>query len=456
MKRERLGSRLGFILLSAGCAIGLGNVYKFPYMVGENGGGFFVLIYLCCLALIGLPVLTMELALGRAAQKSPVKLYQELEPKGSKWHIHGIFSLIGNYLLLMFYTVVAGWLLRYFVDTAKGDFTGMDNGAVNAHYNLVQSDLVSMTVYMGIVVLMSVVVCAIGLQNGLEKITKYMMLGLLSIMIVLAINSMFLKGGQEGIQFYLMPNLDNLMEAGIGNVVVAAMNQSFFTLSLGMGAMAIFGSYIDKGRSLLGEALNIGILDTFVALASGFIIFPACFAYDVDVTSGMGLIFLTLPNIFNDIALGRLWGSLFFIFMSFASLSTVFAVFENLMACTTDLFGWGRKKSAVINGIALFILSMPCILGYTLWSGFQPLGEGTNIMVLEDFLVSNLLLPLGSLIYVLFCVTRYGWGWDRFVEEANQGKGLKIQKWMRGYCTFVLPALVAVIFIVGMISVFGS
>lgn len=455
MKRERLGSRLGFILLSAGCAIGLGNVYKFPYMVGENGGGIFVLIYLCCLALIGIPIMTMELSLGRAAQKSPVKLYQEIEPKGSKWHLHGYVSLAGNYLLLMFYTVVAGWLLRYFIDTAKGDFVGLDSVGVEQHYTMAQTDLWPMIIYMGIVVLMSALVCAIGLQNGLEKITKYMMLGLLAIMIVLAINSAFLEGGQEGLKFYLMPSLDNLLDEGIGNVIVAAMNQAFFTLSLGIGSMAIFGSYIDKSRSLLGEAINIGVLDTFVALASGFIIFPACFAYDVDVTSGMGLIFLTLPNIFNDIAFGRLWGSLFFVFMSFASLSTVFTVFENLMACTSDLFGWERRKSALINGIALFVLSLPCVFGYTIWSGFAPLGEGTNIMVLEDFLVSNLILPLGSLVYVLFCVTRYGWGWNNFVAEANAGKGLKIQKWMKGYCTYVLPVIVAVIFVIGMLSFFG-
>ena len=455
MKRERLGSRLGFILLSAGCAIGLGNVYKFPYMVGENGGGIFVLIYLCCLALIGIPIMTMELSLGRAAQKSPVKLYQEIEPKGSKWHLHGYVSLAGNYLLLMFYTVVAGWLLRYFIDTAKGDFVGLDSVGVEQHYTMAQTDLWPMIIYMGIVVLMSALVCAIGLQNGLEKITKYMMLGLLAIMIVLAINSAFLEGGQEGLKFYLMPSLDNLLDEGIGNVIVAAMNQAFFTLSLGIGSMAIFGSYIDKSRSLLGEAINIGVLDTFVALASGFIIFPACFAYDVDVTSGMGLIFLTLPNIFNDIAFGRLWGSLFFVFMSFASLSTVFTVFENLMACTSDLFGWERRKSALINGIALFVLSLPCVFGYTIWSGFAPLGECTNIMVLEDFLVSNLILPLGSLVYVLFCVTRYGWGWNNFVAEANAGKGLKIQKWMKGYCTYVLPVIVAVIFVIGMLSFFG-
>lgn len=455
MKRERLGSRLGFILLSAGCAIGLGNVYKFPYMVGENGGGIFVLIYLCCLALIGIPIMTMELSLGRAAQKSPVKLYQEIEPKGSKWHLHGYVSLAGNYLLLMFYTVVAGWLLRYFIDTAKGDFVGLDSAGVEQHYTMAQTDLWPMIIYMGIVVLMSALVCAIGLQNGLEKITKYMMLGLLAIMILLAINSAFLEGGQEGLKFYLMPSLDNLLDEGIGNVIVAAMNQAFFTLSLGIGSMAIFGSYIDKSRSLLGEAINIGVLDTFVALASGFIIFPACFAYDVDVTSGMGLIFLTLPNIFNDIAFGRLWGSLFFVFMSFASLSTVFTVFENLMACTSDLFGWERRKSALINGVALFVLSLPCVFGYTIWSSFAPLGEGTNIMVLEDFLVSNLILPLGSLVYVLFCVTRYGWGWNNFVAEANAGKGLKIQKWMKGYCTYVLPVIVAVIFVIGMLSFFG-
>lgn len=454
MQRERLGSRLGFILLSAGCAIGIGNVYKFPYMVGENGGGIFVLIYLLCLVALGVPVMTMELAMGRAAQKSVVKMYDEIEAKGSKWHWHGLVAMAGNFVLLMYYSVITGFMLRYFVDTAKGDFVGLDNIGVEAHYDKMLMEPLPMAVFMLIVVLLAVLVCFRGLQNGLEKITKYMMIALLAIMLILGINSVFLEGGQEGVKFYLMPSIENLMEVGVGNVLVAAMNQSFFTLSLGIGAMAVFGSYIDKKRSLMGEAVNIAALDTFVALASGFIIFPACYAYDVDVTSGMSLIFLTLPNIFNHIPLGRLWGSLFFVFMSFAALTTIFTVFENIVACTMDLVGWARKKACLICGAALAVCSIPCVLGYNVWSGFQPLGEGTNIMVLEDFFVSNLALPLGSLIFVVFCVTRYGWGWDNFVKEANEGEGLKIQKWMRGYMTYVLPLIVIFIFVLGISSYF--
>ena len=409
------------------------------------------MIYLLFLVAFGVPIMTMEFSMGRAAQKSPVKLYQEIEPRGSKWHIHGIVSMVGNYLLLMCYTTITGWLLRYFVDTAKGDFVGVDTSEIAQHYVAVQTDTLQMMVYMGIVVLMAAVICGVGLQNGLEKVTKVMMVALLGIMIILAIHSVTLEGGEEGVKFYLMPSLENLKKVGLGNVLVDAMNQSFFTLSLGIGAMAIFGSYLDKKRSLMGEAINVGILDTFVALMAGFIIFPACYAYDVDVTSGMGLLFLTLPNIFNNLSLGSFWGSLFFVFMSFAALSTVFAVFENTVSCVRDLTGWGRRKTCVINGIALFILSLPCIFGFTIWSGWQPLGEGTNIMVLEDFLVTNLLLPLGSLIYVIFCVSRFGWGWDNFVAEANQGTGLKIQKWMKLYMTFVLPVLVAIVFIIGLI-----
>ena len=452
MERERFGSRLGFILLSAGCAIGLGNVYKFPYMVGENGGGFFVLIYLFFLLTMGVPVMTMELSLGRAAQKSVVKLYDEIEPKGSKWHWHGVFAMMANYALLMFYTVVTGWLIRYFVDTAKGDFVGLDTAGVKAHYEAMLAEPVSMVIYTSVVLVFATILCSNSLQNGLEKITKYMMIVLLIIMLVLCVNSVFLPGGQEGIKFYLMPNLDNLLKVGVGNVIVAAMNQAFFTLSLGIGSMAIFGSYIDKKRTLLGESVSIAALDTFVALASGFIIFPACYAYDVDVTSGMGLIFLTLPNIFNNIPLGQLWGSLFFVFMSFAALSTIFAVFENVVSCTMDLFGWARKKASLMNGIFLVFACMPCALGWNVWSGFQPLGEGTNVMVLEDFFVSNLALPLGSLIFIIFCVTRYGWGWDNFVAEANEGTGLKVQKWMKPYVTYVLPVMVAIIFVVGILS----
>lgn len=449
MQRERLGSRLGFILLSAGCAIGIGNVWKFPYITGLYGGGAFVLIYFLCLIIIGVPVLTMEFAVGRASQKSPVRLYQKLEPAGSKWHLHGYAALAGNYLLMMFYTSVAGWMLQYFVKTASGQFEGADAAGVEIIFGEMLGEPVSMMIFMGIVVALGGLVCSRGLQNGLEKITKFMMLALLAIMVVLAVNSILLDGGAEGLRFYLLPDFDRMMELGVGKVIVGAMNQAFFTLSLGIGAMAIFGSYIGKERSLMGEAVNVAVLDTFVAVTSGLIIFPACYAYGVQPDSGPSLIFITLPNIFNNIPMGRLWGSLFFIFMSFAALSTVFTVFENIMSCTMDLFGWTRKKTCLVNSILIFLLSLPCVLGFNVWSGFQPLGPGTGVMDLEDFMVSNLLLPLGSLIYVLFCVTRYGWGWNKFVAEANEGIGLKVANWMRPYMTFVLPAIVLVIFLMG-------
>ena len=449
MQRERLGSRLGFILLSAGCAIGIGNVWKFPYITGLYGGGAFVLIYFLCLIIIGVPVLTMEFAVGRASQKSPVRLYQKLEPEGSKWHLHGYAALAGNYLLMMFYTSVAGWMLQYFVKTASGQFEGADAAGVETIFVKMLGEPVSMMIFMGIVVALGGLVCSRGLQNGLEKITKFMMLALLAIMVVLAVNSILLDGGAEGLRFYLLPDFDRMMEIGVGKVIVGAMNQAFFTLSLGIGAMAIFGSYIGKERSLMGEAVNVAVLDTFVAVTSGLIIFPACYAYGVQPDSGPSLIFITLPNIFNNIPMGRLWGSLFFIFMSFAALSTVFTVFENIMSCTMDLFGWTRKKTCLVNSILIFFLSLPCVLGFNVWSGFQPLGPGTGVMDLEDFMVSNLLLPLGSLIYVLFCVTRYGWGWNKFVAEANEGIGLKVANWMRPYMTFVLPAIVLVIFLMG-------
>lgn len=449
MQRERLGSRLGFILLSAGCAIGIGNVWKFPYMVGQNGGGTFVLIYLFCLAVIGVPVMTMEFAMGRASQRSSATLYRELEPKGSKWHLHGYITLLGCYMLMMFYTTVSGWMLQYFVDTARGKFVGADSQRVVELYQEMHADPVTMTVYMVISVLIGFIVCSFGVQKGLERITKIMMLALLGIMVVLAINSMFMDGGAEGLSFYLLPDLGKMKEVGVGNVVVAAMNQSFFTLSLGMGAMAIFGSYIGKERALMGEAVNVALLDTFVAVTSGLIIFPACFAYGVAPDSGPGLIFVTLPNIFNHMPGGRVWGSLFFVFMSFAALSTVLAVFEQLLSCTMELWGWSRKKACIINGVAMFVLSMPCVLGFNVWKNFQPLGAGTNIMDLEDFLVSNILLPIGSLIFVLFCTIRYGWGWEKFMAEANEGKGLKVAKWMRPYMTFVLPVIILILFLMG-------
>ena len=451
MKREHLGSRLGFILLSAGCAIGIGNVWKFPYMCGQYGGGAFVLIYLFFLIALGVPVMTMEFAMGRASQKSPVKLYDELEPKGTKWHLHGYAAMAGNYLLMMFYTTVAGWMLQYIVKMAAGDFEGYDATGVAGIFIDMLADPTSMIIYMAIIVIIGVLVCSIGVQKGLERVTKVMMIALLAIMVILAVNSIFMDGGAEGLKFYLLPDLDKMKEVGIGNVIVGAMNQSFFTLSLGIGAMAIFGSYIGKERSLMGESINVAILDTFVAITSGLIIFPACFAYGVQPDSGPSLIFITLPNIFNNIALGRLWGSLFFVFMTFAALSTVLAVFENIMAMTIDLFGWDRKKTCLINGILLFVLSLPCVLGFNVLSSIEPLGAGTGIMDLEDFLVSNLLLPIGSLIYVLFCTTRYGWGWKNFLAEANQGKGAKMPNALRLYCAYVLPVIIIVILVMGLI-----
>lgn len=453
MGRDKLGSRLGFILLSAGCAIGIGNVWKFPYVVGQSGGGLFVLIYLFFLVILGIPVLTMEFSIGRAAQKSPAKMYEQLEPKGSKWHIHGKVSLIGCYLLMMFYTTVAGWMLKFFVSTASGELVGMDTAAVENHFNVdILGDPVSLIGYMGIVVVIGVLVCFIGVQNGLEKVTKVMMLALLAIMVVLAINSFTMPGGAEGLSFYLLPDFSAIEKVGITNILVSAMNQAFFTLSIGMGSMAIFGSYIGKDHSLLGESVNVALLDTFVAVASGLIIFPACSAYGVDVTSGPKLLFITLPNIFNNIPLGRLWGSLFFVFLSFAALSTVLAVFECIIANTMDLWGLSRKKACIINGILLFLLSVPCCLGFNVLSGFQPLGAGSTILDLEDTAVSNFILPLGSLVFILFCVTKKGWGWDNFVNEANTGKGLKIKKFMKGYMTYVLPVLVMFVFIMGLVG----
>lgn len=450
-QREQLGSRLGFILLSAGCAIGIGNVWKFPYMVGQYGGGAFVLIYLFFLVILGIPVMTMEFAMGRAGQRSPARLYQQLEPKGSKWHLHGYVAMAGNYILMMFYTSVAGWMLDYFVRTAGGRFVGADTDGVAAQFSQMLGDPLRMTLFMGIIVVLGFLVCSFSLQKGLERITKWMMVALLVIMVVLAINSVCTAGGSQGLRFYLVPDLARMKKVGIGNVVAGAMNQAFFTLSLGIGAMAIFGSYIGKERALIGESARVAALDTLVALCSGLIIFPACFAYGVQPDSGPSLIFITLPNIFNHMPLGRVWGSLFFVFMSFAAFSTVLGVFENIVSCTMDLSGWSRKKACLFNGILMLLLSMPCVLGFNVLSKFQPLGPGTGVLDLEDFVVSNLLLPLGSLIFIFFCTSRYGWGWKNFTKEANAGKGLKVQRWMRGYMCYVLPVLVAVILVLGLI-----
>lgn len=454
MQREKLGSRLGFLLLSAGSAIGIGNVWKFPYMAGSHGGAIFVLIYLFFLVVMGLPVMAMEFSLGRASRKSPAKLYDELAPKGTKWHIHGKAAVIGNYLLMMFYTTVSGWMLKYFVDMATGKFENLSKNGIDAHYNSMLANPLSLTIYMGIVVLIGTIVCSFSLQGGLERITKYMMIALLAIMVVLAVNSMFMDGGAKGLEFYLVPDLQKVKEIGIGQVIVGAMNQAFFTLSLGIGAMVVFGSYIGKERALLGESMNVALLDTIVAVCSGLIIFPACSAYGVEVDSGPSLIFKTLPNIFNNIPLGRLWGALFFVFMSFAALSTIFATFENIMSCTSDIFGWTRKKSAIINGVLLFVLSMPCVLGFNILSGVTPFGKGSNIMDLEDFLVSNILLPLGSLTFVLFCTRKKGWGWNNFITEANTGKGLKLRNGMRFYISYILPVIILVLFLFGIYNFF--
>ena len=454
MERERLGSRLGFILLSAGCAIGIGNVWKFPYMAGQYGGGAFVLLYLFFLVIMGIPVMAIEFSLGRASQKSPVRLYQQLEPRGSKWHLHGYAAMAGNYLLMMFYTTVAGWMIQYFVSTASGKFSGLNPEQVGQAFGEVCANPTTMMAYTILVVVVGFFVCSFSLQKGLERVTKYMMLALLAIMVLLAVHSFTMEGAAEGLTFYLKPDLDKMRQVGVGSVVMGAMNQAFFTLSLGIGAMAIFGSYLGKERSLLGESVNVAILDTFVALTSGLIIFPACFTYNVEVGSGPRLIFVTLPNVFNNMSLGNLWGGMFFLFMTFAALSTVFAVFENILACCMDLFGWSRKKACVINCIALILLSLPCALGFNVLSGIHPLGGSTNLMDLEDFLVSNLLLPLGSVLFILFATSKRGWGWKNFMEEANAGKGLKIKNWMRGYITYVLPVIMLVIFVIGLISYF--
>lgn len=445
---------MGFILLSAGCAIGIGNVWKFPYMCGQYGGGAFVLIYILFLVILGIPVMTMEFSVGRASQKSPVKAYNQLEKPGQKWHIHGYITLIGCYLLMMFYTTVAGWMLHYFYLTATGKFTGLDSDAVASQFNTMLSQPQVMGFWMVIIVIVGILVCSIGLQNGLEKVTKVMMISLLFIMVILAINSFFMDGAKEGLSFYLIPDFERMKEIGIIKTITGAMNQAFFTLSLGIGAMSIFGSYIGKERSLLGESLNIALLDTFVAITSGLIIFPACFTFHVDQTSGPGLIFITLPNIFNHIPMGKLWGSLFFIFMSFAAFSTILAVFENIISCGMELTGWSRKKSSFINAIAIILLSVPCVLGYNLWSSDIFAVFGGAVLDFEDFLVSNLFLPLGSLVYLLFCTSRYGWGWKNFTTEANTGKGLKIQNWMRGYISYILPLIVLFIFFFGLYDKF--
>ena len=451
MKKENFGSRIGFILVSAGCAIGIGNVWKFPYLVGSFGGGIFVLFYLLFLIGMGIPVMTMELAVGRASKRAAVGAYKELEPKGSKWHIHGWFSFAGNILLMMYYTTVSGWMLSYFVKFALGSFEGIANEEVDAVFGGLLGNPKEMTLAMATVVILGFLVCSFGLQKGLEKVTKVMMTALLVLIVVLALHSLTLPGAAEGTAFYLLPNIENIRAAGLFNVLTQAMNQAFFTLSLGIASIEIFGSYMSDEYTLTGEALRIGALDTFVALVSGLIIFPACFSYQVQPDAGPGLIFITLPRVFLNMTGGRLWGTLFFLFMTFASFSTVIAVFENILANAIENFGWSRIKASVIGCIFILIASMPCVLGYNLWSNLHIIGA-RDVLDSEDFIVSNLLLPIGSLIYLLFCVTDWGWGFDNYLEECNKGEGIKMSPKFKYFFRFVIPALILVILVQGLIG----
>ena len=451
MQRERLGSRLGFLLLSAGCAIGIGNVWKFPYMTGQYGGGAFVLLYLIFLILMGIPVMTVEFSLGRAAQKSPVRLYQELEPKGTKWHIHGFLSMIGNYVLMMFYTSVAGWMIQYFVGTASGRFEGMTPDQVGEEFGAVCASPGGMVGFMAIVVVIGFFVCSFRLDKGLEQVNKYMMLALLAIMVILAIHSFTMDGAKEGLTFYLKPDLGKMKEIGVGNVVVGAMNQAFFTLSLGIGSMAIFGSYIGKERSLMGESVSIIALDTFVAIMAGFIIFPACFTYGIEVNAGPALLFNTMATVFNNMAGGRIWGTLFFLFMVFAAFSTELAVFENILACVRELTGWSRPKGCLICGVGIFLLALTTALGYSVFH-FQPFAEGSAWLDFWDFIVSTNLLPLGAFLFSVFCCYKVGWGWDNFLAEANAGKGMKVQTWMKPIFKYFVPLCILVLYVYGLVT----
>lgn len=451
MERESFRSRLGFLLVSAGCAIGIGNVWRFPYIAGKNGGGYFVLFYLICLLVMGVPVLTMELAVGRASRKSAILSYKKLEKPGQKWHIHGWFCLAGCYLLMMYYTTVTGWMVSYFGRFLTGAFTAeMTAEAVSGVFGTLLSSPGEMAIWTEIVVLLGFVVCSFGLRNGLERISKIMMMALLALIALLAVHSLTLPGAKEGMKFYLLPSVDSIRENGLGNLIVDAMNQAFFTLSLGIAAMEIFGSYMSEQHALAGEAVRICALDTLVALMAGTIIFPACFSFGVKPNQGASLIFETLPNVFVNMKGGRLWGTLFFLFMIFASFSTVLAVLENIISVCMDTFGWSRKKAALINGLLLAVLSLPCVLGFNVWSHVQLGGRG--VLDMEDFAVSNLLLPIGSLVYLLFCVTKWGWGFDKYLAEANCGSGLKLSPKLKPYFQWVLPVLILLILVQGLLG----
>lgn len=451
MERESFKSRLGFILVSAGCAIGIGNVWRFPYVAGENGGGLFVLLYLVFLVLMGIPVLTMELAVGRASRKSAVLGYKKLEKPKSKWHIHGWFCMLGCYLLMMYYTTVSGWMTSYFYKFATGTFeSGMTSEQVSGVFSQLQSNPIEMVIWMAIITILGFLVCSRGIQKGIEKVSKVMMIALLMLILALAVNSILLSGAGEGLKFYLVPDFEKVSEIGIGNIVSAAMNQSFFTLSLGIAAMEIFGSYMSKDDTLPGESVKICALDTFVAIMAGLIIFPACFSYGVEPDQGPALIFITLPNVFVNMAGGRIWGTLFFLFMTFACFSTIIAVFENIISFCIDMFKISRTKSVIINAVIILIASLPCVFGFNIWSGFELFGQ--NVLGIEDFLVSNILLPVGSLIYLLFCVTKFGWGFDNYLTECNTGKGMKFARFLKPYFQFVLPILVLIVLVQGFIK----
>ncbi len=451
MKRESFGSRLGFLFVSAGCAIGIGNVWRFPTVAGQSGGGVFVLFYLLFLVLMGAPILTMELAVGRAGRGSAAAAYKALEPKGSKWHLHGFICLLGCCVLMMYYTTVSGWMLAYFFQFVTGHFNGLSSEEVSGVFSALLADPASQGIWMAVTVILGFLVCIRGLQNGLERIGKIMMSALLLLIVVLVIHSFSLPGTKEGLAFYLLPDWQRAGQMGFGKVVTAAMNQAFFTLSLGIGAMEIFGSYMDRKYTLAGEALRICALDTFVAICAGLIIFPACFSFGISPDSGPSLIFITLPNIFMGMEGGRIWGALFFLFMTFASFSTVIAVFENIFACLMDNFQLKRSTASLLGTVIILLTSIPCVLGFNLWSAIQPLGAGSTILDGEDFLVSNLLLPVGSLIYLLFCVTKRGWGFDNYLTEANEGTGLKLSRALKPYFTFVLPALILILLVQGLL-----
>jgi len=456
MQRETLASRLGFLFLSAGCAIGLGNVWRFPYITGVYGGGAFVLLYLIFLIILGLPVIIMEFAVGRASRQNVAGAFYKLQKPGTKWHIFGYIAIAGNYLLMMFYTTVAGWMLYYFFAMLKGDLSGLNPEQTGAFFGAMLSKPDLMITWMLITVVIGFVVCAGGLRNGVERVAKIMMSFLFVIMLVLVVRSVTLPGASKGIAFYLKPDFNRMMENGFWSAVYAAMGQAFFTLSLGIGAMTIFGSYIEKERSLTGESLSILGLDTLAAFMAGLIIFPASASFGVDAGAGPGLVFVTLPNIFNALPAGRFWGSLFFLFMSFAAMTTVIAVFENIVSYAIDILHWSRIKAVIVNAFVIAVLSIPCALGFNVLSAIQPLGDGSGILDLEDFIVSNNLLPLGSMVFLIFCCSKNGWGWDNFIAEADTGEGIRFPRKLRFYITWILPAIVFAIFILGYIEKFGK